>query len=250
MAFTDTYTLTFCDQAENHAGMQKIGSLAKNGFSVDELTTFHTLLTSKGVHSEIVRLSHDALVLVIRDGVNFLLNDNLAANNLYNEHKNLKPIWDKKAFMRGRVVNKLARHNLCFADFSQVAEYDKGKGTIIDFKKLDLTNKLRLSLPNIFGEKALNMMAEANYYYDLKKCYIGFHGDSERRRVIGIRIGASIPLFFQWYNNCIPFGPMTQILLNHGDIYIMSEKSVGNDWKRRKIPTLRHAAGLPSILKI
>ena len=43
---------------------------------------------------------------------------------------------------------------------------------------------------------------------------------------------------------------MTEITLNHGDIYIMSEKSVGNDWKRRKIPTLRHAAGFASVLKI
>ena len=33
------------------------------------------------------------------------------------------------------------------------------------------------------------------------------------------------------------------IQLNHGDMYIMSEKAVGNDWKLKNKPTLRHAAG-------
>lgn len=31
--------------------------------------------------------------------------------------------------------------------------------------------------------------------------------------------------------------------LNHGDIYIMSEKATGFDWKKKNIYTLRHAAG-------
>lgn len=250
MDYRDTYTLTFCDQAENHAGMQKIGSLAKDGFSVEELRSVHTQLTSQGVNCELVDLNDNAVVLVVRNGVNCLLNDNEGVNKLYAEHAELKPQWDTKAVMRGRVVNKRARHNLCFADFDQAPDYDKGKGTVIDFQKLALTNKLRVGLPNMFGLKALNMMAEANYYYDVKKCYIGFHGDSERRRVIGVRLGASIPLFFQWYKDSTAFGLMTQITLNHGDIYVMSEKSVGTDWKRRKIATLRHAAGFASVLKI
>jgi len=31
--------------------------------------------------------------------------------------------------------------------------------------------------------------------------------------------------------------------LNGGDIYLMSEKAVGTDWKRKKVYTLRHATG-------
>lgn len=33
-------------------------------------------------------------------------------------------------------------------------------------------------------------------------------------------------------------------------MYIMSEKAVGYDWKKRKIPTLRHAAGADKYLII
>jgi len=40
-----------------------------------------------------------------------------------------------------------------------------------------------------------------------------------------------------------------KINFNHGDIYIMSDKAVGNDWKKRKIHTLRHAAGFEQNLK-
>ena len=76
-------------------------------------------------------------------------------------------------------------------------------------------------------------MAEANYYYDIKKCGIGFHGDSERKKVIGIRMGASLPLHFQWFQKSIPTGSRLELSLNHGDIYIMSEKTTGNDWKKR-----------------
>ena len=41
---------------------------------------------------------------------------------------------------------------------------------------------------------------------------------------------------------------MIELNLNHGDIYIMSEKAVGYDWKMSSIYTLRHAAGSKSFL--
>ena len=47
-----------------------------------------------------------------------------------------------------------------------------------------------------FGEKAGNLKGEGNYYYDVKTCGIGFHGDSERRKVVAIRLGASIPMHY------------------------------------------------------
>ena len=34
-----TITITFGDQSENHVGMQKIGKLAENGFTINELNT-------------------------------------------------------------------------------------------------------------------------------------------------------------------------------------------------------------------
>ena len=35
----------------------------------------------------------------------------------------------------------------------------------------------------------------------------------------------------------------SKIELNDGDMYVMSEKSVGFDWLKKVVPTLRHATG-------
>ena len=93
------------------------------------------------------------------------------------------------------------------------------------------------------GEKAKELACEGNYYYDVSKCGIGFHGDGERKRVVGLRLGASIPLHFQWFTKSNPIGNRFIVQLNHGDLYIMSEKAVGTDWMLSSKITLRHAAG-------
>ena len=88
------------------------------------------------------------------------------------------------------------------------------------------------------------MQAEANYYFDTRKTGIGFHGDSERKKVIALRLGETIPLHYQWFYKSEPVG--SRIILNnikHGSMYIMSEKATGYDWKKKNIYTLRHAAG-------
>lgn len=157
---------------------------------------------------------------------------------------------DRRAFMYGRVVNKSARYNLCFAEDSQEPDYERGQGRIIAFDDVPLTKKIRDRLPDFFGPKAQSLMLEGNYYYDVKKCGIGWHGDSERRKVIAIRLGKSIPLHFHWFQNGQSFGERIELTLHHGDMYAMSEKAVGWDWKKRSIPTLRHAAGADKFLRL
>jgi hypothetical protein len=50
-------------------------------------------------------------------------------------------------------------------------------------------------------------------------------------------------LQYQWFQQGKPIGERIEVILNNSDIYFMSDKAVGNDWKKRIIPTLRHAAG-------
>ena len=90
-----------------------------------------------------------------------------------------------------------------------------------------------------------NLKGESNIYYDPRKCGIGYHGDGERKKVFAARFGAAeqVPLYFQWFQNSEPVGERMHIPLADGDMYAMSEKAVGFDWLKKKIPTLRHAAG-------
>lgn len=126
--------------------------------------------------------------------------------------------------MYGRVVNKKARYNLTFDVKSQEPKYEQKMGRIVSFFDVPilLYTKDRISSIN---PSFSNLVAEGNYYYDTKSTYIGFHGDTERRKVIGIRLGSSFPLYFQWYKNSSPLGTMFETNLHNGDIYIMSEKN-------------------------
>lgn len=246
-----TITITFCDQAENHVGMSKLGSCAENGFSLEDLFSAKKWFEKFGLEAKIFDLNYpiedlniypddEAYLLIVRNGVSSILGDK-GADNLMSELLDLS--WDEKALMYGRVVNKYARHNLCFGDIKQKPNYVEGKGTIVSFSDLPLLKLMRKSLSKIIGLKDDELVAEGNYYYDASKCGIGYHGDAERLYVIGIRLGATIPLTFQWYYNGNSYGQKMRFDLDHGDIYIMSEKTTGNDWRRKTIYTLRHAAG-------
>ncbi len=194
----ETFTLTFGDQAENHKGMQKIGTMAESGFQIEDLQKAKEWFESKGAKCEIAAL-HEGLkeelrtnelnsyVLIARKGLNAVLETEKGDDLFFNEQKALNK--DRKAFMYGRVVNKHARHNLCFGEEAQDADYQSGKGTIIPFSILE---KVRNTLNNVVGKKA----EKGNYYYDVTKCGIGFHGDTERRLVIGIRVGTTFPLHY------------------------------------------------------
>jgi hypothetical protein len=181
----------------------------------------------------------DAVLLVLRRGVE----PAVKLGELSSEIQRLREIVDKKAFMKGRVVNKHARWNLCFGNTSQEPDYEAKRGRIVAFSDMPKLSRLRDALPDLFGESASQLLAELNFYYDVTQCGIGFHGDTERKRVIGVRLGASIPLHYQWFQESLPIGERIIVPLHHGDIYLMSEKAVGFDWKRKKIPTLRHATG-------
>jgi hypothetical protein len=61
--------------------------------------------------------------------------------------------------------------------------------------------------------------------------------------VVGVRLGASMSLVFQWFLHSNAVGEPLTLMLNDGDIYVMSQYATGNNWKRRIVPTLRHAAG-------
>ena len=62
--------------------------------------------------------------------------------------------------------------------------------------------------------------------------------------MIAFRLGHSMNLCYHWFFNHKPIGKMLKLNLNHGDMYIMSEKAVGTDWSRSSTFTLRHAAGI------
>ena len=269
-------TLTFGDAAENHAGMKMIGKKQGpgQGFNLNDLLSIQKSMKSICVDTKIVDLSEfledyleeqddyesipvaeKAYVLVMKGAATKMVQRKIAPTitqlDMFNEQTSrLK--YDKRAFMRGRVVNKHARWNLCFDDESCAADYEKGIGTIVAYNEVPLMKAVRDQFEELFGPKAADLKVEANYYYDTTKCGIGWHGDSERVKVIAMRLGyESMPIHFQWFYKTKPIGKRISIPLDPGDMYVMSEKAVGTDWRTSvKFPTLRHATGCHKFLEI
>ena len=294
MNIGQTITLTFAGGAENHVGMEQLGGLEKRGFSLEDLEFIKSkiggeiikLKCEKDDEERVCKGDHcvdgdegcgnedcrgyelcvddcescpskkdieveDAYFYICRNGVSKLID----LNKLREEQLNLEP--DRKAFMKGRVVNKIARGNLCFSDEGHSADFENKKGTVICFDEVPFTSKLREKFHELLGTKLVEILGEdkklyceGNYYYDNTKCGIGFHGDGERRIVIGVRLGDTIPLHYQWFLKSNPVGKRIKFDLNDGDIYLMSKKAVGTDWKKKTIATLRHAAGCKKYLTI
>ncbi len=247
----DAITLTFGDCMENHAGMQKLGEMSANGFTFEDLDRIRNFFQDLGAKTKLYHLNKllseehqkivdaDAFLLIVKNGVNFL--SPKLSDNLYEEHNNLE--YDKLYYdtRRKKVLNKLARWNLCFDNESQTADFEEKKGTIIGYDEVPYTKILKNKISKLTNDP--NLKLEANYYYDLKKTGIGYHGDGERRKVVGVRLGKDNPFAFKWFKDSEHIGRKFETVLSDGDIYIMSEKTVGTDWKKRSKITLRHAAG-------
>lgn len=247
-------TITFGDVAENHVGMQKIGEMIDEGLTVAEMKELQIKLMNMGMGCFYLDLSDKKLCLVPDDveleEAGILVIENFAQFNpdeMLEEQMALD--WDTKAFMKGRVVNKHARYNLCYSDEPQEPNYEEGKGRVVSYDEVPLLKACRDKITELFGSKCKDLKAEGNLYYDISKCGIGWHGDAERRIVIAVRLGVSIPLSYQWYRKSSPIGRRMDITLEHGNMYIMSEKATGCDWKKRNKATLRHAAGCDKYIK-
>ena len=250
---SSTITITFGDAGENHIGMQQLGQKLDKGFTFEELRDVAHVYSQDGDYvTELIDLeaflpeehrserTRGASILIIRD---ILPSFELTHEGVFETLRGMK--WDSTFWSQkhGRVVNKNARHNFCVSDFSQEEDQVNKKGTVHDFKDVPALQKIRSDMALMLGDRVGKFIAEGNYYYNSASCGIGQHGDAERRCVIAFRFGKEMPMCFQWYLNSERIGEKVTLNIRGGDAYIMSDLAVGHDWKKRKVPTLRHAAG-------
>ena len=244
------YAITFGETAILHTGSSEIGCIRDCGFSVDELRKIKEdlkenteLVILSNVLPKNIQKENEAAVLILRDGVKLLLGSD-KTKKLKKEQSNIE--YDKKYFdkRRNKTLNKRARYNIVFGEEEVSHSDDYKKFSIVPFSKLKYLNKIRKNLPKILGSKAKNLNAEGNYYFH-KNSGIGFHGDSERKIVICLSLGDSSIVRYNWRmpGSSDKYGSNIDLKINNGDIYIMSEKATGFDWKKRSKVRLVHAAG-------
>lgn len=259
-----TVTLTFGECAENAAGMEKIGKKAERGFTCDELRQIERKFPGKcemadlrGLMTESNIALPEALILVIRnpypDLVDELEQIMFCDEERVDENGQISGVlWDKEKFQYQKKVNSIARYNLCFShlesDYKRDSDIEKGKGTIYNINAIPVLDELHRRI-GLLTESDLK--CEGNFYYDSDKCYISFHGDGERMKVVGFRLGDEYPLHFRWHVGQIPVSDYATVFLNRGDMYIMSEFTTGCKKMPKTKLMLKHAAGFnPIIFKV
>lgn len=246
-------TVTFGDVSENGVGMKKQGTMAEQGFSVEQIHDVAAVCTEMGIECEVYHL-HDLLpddvdtdgleaaVVVMRGAATRILEESGESVDSLRDFLFGLP-WDTKEKMRGTVKNLRARYKVCFGDEAIAPDIAEGQGTVIPFSDSPELVILREFVGDLLAPDATNLEAEGNCYYDITKCGIGYHGDAERLKVVAVRVGAPMNICWHWYIWSKRIGTKFSLTLNHGDMYIMSQKTTGYDWRKKKIHTLRHAAG-------
>lgn len=251
--------LTWGDCGENHAGNQQVGKIQETGTGVtmDDLKRFYHYYTENvGGKAELRTFSvpencphkDKAGVLILR---NFLDNDK---TELLLEEL-LSKTWDSKFLNKrtNKVLNKHARENLIFMrGVSQEAEYEKGKGTIENIDDMPILSKVDNKMREInkhISKHTCDLICEGNKYrikarIKTEQQGIGWHGDAERIRVFALSVGGK-DYCIKWclFHQNAPQMEPEEFYLNSGDVYIMSELAVGQQWNKSSLWTWRHAAG-------
>ena len=256
-----TWSLTVGNGGENHTGMEFLGKLRKKGegWDIDKLEHCKDLLENifdkkvelynlneeclEGVTIPETSKPKDAYLMVVRDFLSKTVH-----KNFVKEMKSYE--WDRKYWdtRRSKVLNKLARANVCYGKECRAPNYENKQGTIIGFEKSPLVGSL-LQIVEILM-KDTELIVEGNQYDDVKKNGIGPHGDTERVCVSCLRVGASMPMKFGMFWNCKVRGKPFETIINGGDLYFMSEEAVGAEWKSKSKWRWRHCAGAPKYLKM
>ena len=252
--------MTSGEQSENHAGMEIIGNgLAPKGYSPEEMIEmarkFHQLGGApewldlrEGLTTEEKIDAEDACILILPNCADILLEKEGAAKEIFEELVSLN--WDTYYYdvRRQKKLNKRSQYNLCFQTKAREPDIDNKKGRIVSYVDVPKLCEWKTKIEKMCGEeeKEGGLECEGNYYYDSKKCYIGWHGDRERKKVIALNLSDTSfirEIKWRWFQWSKVFGPEFSIELENGDAYIMSEKASGFDWTLRSKKTLRHTAG-------
>jgi len=274
MSKKSVITVTFGDAGENHVGNQQIGTKVQegDGFTLQDFLEVKRNIELKFPSVEVTIYNMKDLLIdnigeknttetIRQDMLDYLPDtcliviENLISEELANATEaELSCLdWDRKYWdtRRQKVLNKRARKNLLFGRSDQEPDYENGKGRIVSFEKLPNLSEAKTIISDVFGEKGQHLIGEGNGYDDRTKNGIGYHGDSERLKVIALRLNemdedgdrGTMPICFQWHYRSKRIGKKFTKNIGHGVVYGMTEYATGYNWKYRSLYTIRHAAG-------
>ena len=253
-------SLTFAETGESGPSLPKYGRPhhAAEGLTLADLKQANKAFATAGYESRFIDLREEAFghlqglaaadmppsdlqphVLVVKDGLAHLLRDSPFSRTYLTSVLLQERPDDKSIGNEGQVNTKRARWNIGIGDAavapSSAVEEAKGqvRSKIMSMHEApwDVFEVLRRNLGGLFDAgKWEDLVAEANIYYNVQLCGIGFHGDTERRVVICARLMSDSPMKFAWFKDNKPVGDVVSVKVDSGDLYFMEDFAVGSEW--------------------
>lgn len=231
--------LMFCDIANHGTGMQQFGTLCDSGFTNEHLLWMHSNINSD--KSQIYNVTSilpktlyempDSYILVLKGFFNdqanhfwqtLLTSESSDGNSLTGVN------WDVNRINKGKLVFNKLGYKLLFYDLGSSWKFpfssQDNRGTIYNLKKIPTLDVFQEMLQQQVG---FLPVVDGTYFYDLNECFIPLHQVKDRKKIVGLGIGATMPLQFRWFHGSKSCSETMSIPIENGDLYIISEGAAG-----------------------
>ena len=204
----------------------------------------------------------EAGVLIIRNGVTVLSSKKKPSAQLYEEQMSQVRNYDGIYFDKGKTLVKRAFKTMQFGSEARTASPDYSQATVTAFDAVPVLQKMGNLLQRLLGFDASSFSARSNRYHTDRlepaddggkmKCVsgMGWHGDERTdlpSQSACLCLGEPGILSFVWRfpghtKNCPT--SIVSFDVNDGDIYILSDKATGFDWRSRSLLRVVHSLQL------
>ena len=195
----------------------------------------------------------EACALLIKGGIQRLSKNPLAAGRLFQEQLDLP--YEGKFFDKGRTFTRRSYKTLKFGQTEVGPSGDFAQPTVVSFNSVPQLQQF-LGHLDMFQDN-LSSAQGIEYFVSRREqaadggmmgcaSRLGWHGDSQRR-ILSMCLGHPGILKFAWRlpgtSANLPKSH-TEIFLDHGDVYLLSEKATGSNWKKRSLLRVVHTSFL------
>jgi hypothetical protein len=170
--------------------------------------------------------TNDAVVWVIKNGINLLMNDKNYATKMFEEQD--RTPYDRVMFHHRiqRLCKDRLQYSTIFGQQGQTHSDDYKQPTVIAYNQVPHLQKLRQFLPELLGDKAKDLNCKGTYYFR-QELGARFLGKAEQKLAICCSLGRATTLRVLQRlpkHSPVRYKSIT-IRLEHGDLYIVSEKA-------------------------
>lgn len=252
--------LMFCDIASHGEGMQKIGTICDSGFTNEHLLKYYQNLNSDKVQLYNIKENlpttlykiPDCYVLVMKDFFKDQANEflQILLSNEASDGSNIIGVnWDMERVSGNNIVNNKLGYKLIFCDLINYWKYPfssyEKRGTIYNSRFMPGLYSFQSMLENQLGYLPI---IDATYYYDINECFTPLHQVKDRKKLVGLGLGATLPLQFRWFHGNVSCSDTVSIPIEHGDLYIISQGAAGIQKEKQTKLYLKYGIGFNKSL--